>query len=148
VKLRNLIDETIANLEAALDAFARELHPGHNLEVKASAKGSVCTITLSETCGQTQETLREGKLHFWPSGSEPSGQLAHLFVISSPELWPRWPYLPIKRHTKDDIETAVLHHTKQGSLQIQHRNIFLMNTQAPATEANAENLTQSGWEVD
>ena len=70
----------------------------------------------------------------------------HLEMMRSPDLWPRWPYLPIKRSRGHDVECKVLVATNPPT--IIDTNLWMITGQEERTVVDPEQLVADGWEVD
>jgi hypothetical protein len=77
--------------------------------------------------------------------------------IADPGLWPHWPFLPVKRPTKDggDVEVGVLYATDEPWRHVYRRNLLML----PPTRAeflaldkheydSLDALLADGWIVD
>jgi len=79
----------------------------------------------------------------------------HASMIRSPENWPRWPVLPVKRPAEFgwQIGTIVANekvYNRQGPIKIFLASMFEdVTTDTPHREyANAEAAVKDGWIVD
>ena len=91
----------------------------------------------------------------------PASLSRHLLFVTTPALWPAWPFLPVVRRTSDGEECGLLFDAmgttaKPGlSATVWFANLFLL---PPTFEEflalrkevydRAEELIESGWRVD
>jgi hypothetical protein len=71
-------------------------------------------------------------------------------MIASPDEWPQWPLLPLKRRGDDDFpEVGCL---LEGQLVVYLCNMWSFDTDAPTSRAirypSIEALLDDGWVVD
>jgi hypothetical protein len=96
--------------------------------------------------------------------SEPAGRAdlaRHLLFVTTPALWPAWPFLPVVRRTSGAGELGVLYDARGdvGRTGYSATAFFTNLFELPATEAEflalpretydrAEDLIAAGWRVD
>ena len=91
----------------------------------------------------------------------PGGLARHVLFVSTPALWPAWPFLPVVRRTRGPEELGVLFDARGAcGLTGYSATVFRCNLFArPATLAQllalpkevydtAEELIRAGWRVD
>jgi hypothetical protein len=80
-----------------------------------------------------------------------------LAMMSDPRLWPRWPWLPMKRHGKDGLECATLHADAYAdkpnvlyTITLYEIKTYFPTPEMPKTKEypNFAAMLQDGWEVD
>jgi hypothetical protein len=78
-----------------------------------------------------------------------------LEMMQHPETWPRWPFLPLIRHTKGLKpfgEEGLLYDDRANQFTVYFANLYLLpkNLAACASKAylSYEAILADGWEVD
>lgn len=78
----------------------------------------------------------------------------HVEMAKHPELWPMWPYLPLKHSVKRDNsgfpELGLLLDSDPPKAKVFHNCLYLpITSETPVTEyASFEELFADGWVVD
>lgn len=80
-------------------------------------------------------------------------RLDHKTMMETPEFWPCWPYLPLKRWKNNELETAVLFASAHGGAPVafmQGANLYLVTADQArsAPTRTPADLVAEGWEVD
>lgn len=75
--------------------------------------------------------------------------------LKDPNLWPRWPILPLKRYVETDgwgmpFETGYVYGDPQWPLQILGGNIWAPKPEDPilGTYETVDSVLDAGWVVD
>lgn len=84
---------------------------------------------------------------------DPRDRIKHIAMMETPERWPVWPRLPLKRWRDGQLETAFLVATGQGGAPVAFFEGLVFQTLTPEMRAQVVSKTPTqvydeGWRVD
>jgi hypothetical protein len=71
--------------------------------------------------------------------------------LKRPNLWPRWPLLPLKKVIIHSLDTAVAVEAPDGMVWLytgDTANIYMFNPKGPRELLSPEEIVARGWKVD